>query len=51
MLCMYAFINVILNVSINIPIYVNDFIIRVLFMYVHSDSIQLSRYMEIAEVL
>ena len=33
----YAFINVRLNVIINILIHVNDFIIRVLNMYVHSD--------------
>ena len=31
----YALINVRLNVSINILILVNDFITRVLFMYVH----------------
>ena len=37
MIYMYAFIDVRLNVSINILIHVNDFIIRVLFMYVHSD--------------
>ena len=31
----YALINVRLNVSINILILVNDFITRVLFIYVH----------------
>jgi len=31
----YTFINVRLNVSINILVHVNDFITRVLFMYVH----------------
>jgi len=31
----YAFINVRLNVSINMLVHVNDFITRVLFMYVH----------------
>jgi len=35
MIYKYAFINVRLNVSINILIHVNDFITRVLFMYVH----------------
>ena len=37
MIYMYAFIDVRLNVSINILIHVNDFITWVLFMYVHSD--------------
>jgi hypothetical protein len=35
MIYKHAFINVRLNVSINILILVNDFITRVLFMYVH----------------
>jgi hypothetical protein len=35
MIYQYALINVRLNVSINILILVNDFITRVLFMYVH----------------
>ena len=35
MIYKYAFINVRLNVSINILMHVNDFITRVLFMYVH----------------
>jgi hypothetical protein len=35
MIYQYAFINVKLNVSINILVLVNDFITRVLFMYVH----------------
>jgi hypothetical protein len=35
MIYKYAFINVRLNVSINILVPVNDFITRVLFMYVH----------------
>ena len=35
MIYQYALINVRLNVSINIRILVNDFITRVLFMYVH----------------
>ena len=35
MIYQYALINVRLNVSINILILVNDFITRVLFIYVH----------------
>ena len=35
MIYQYAFIIVKLNVSINILVLVNDFITRVLFMYVH----------------
>ena len=35
MIYQYALINVRLNVSINILVLVNDFITRVLFMYVH----------------
>ena len=48
---MYAFINVRLNLLINILIHTNDFIIRV-FIYVRAFRyIRLSQYMEIAEVL
>ena len=35
MIYQYELVNVRLNVSINILILVNDFITRVLFMYVH----------------
>ena len=48
---MYAFINVRLNVSINILIHMNDFITGV-FIYARAfRNIRLSQYMEIAEVL
>ena len=48
---MYAFINVRLNVSINISMHMNDFITRV-FIYARAfRHIRLYRYMEIAEVL
>ena len=48
---MYAFINVTLNVSINILIHMNDFITRV-FIYARAfRHIRLSRYTEVAEGL
>ena len=47
----YAFINVRLNVLINILIHMNDFIIWV-FIYARAfRHIRLSRYTEVAEVL